>query len=171
MAKRCFCGCGRKVRFSRRTSNWQGEQLERLIAIFAGVLEQGDDPEHATELTELVQRGGQLRDLARDFAHGQIDIEQSDYRGRGEWIDAALVHELRLARRVAEAGYAGLDAIEQTYLIYAGQAAPATIVAIADTGVTINQDPRVKLRLRVEPSDGPQFEVERKLVVAASDSP
>ena len=44
--------------------------------------------------------------------------------------------------------------------------APATITNVQDTGTTINDNPRVKLMLLVQPQSGKQFEVERKATVS-----
>lgn len=47
-----------------------------------------------------------------------------------------------------------------------GVEAEATILAISDTGVTINKNPYVKLRLRVEPMGMAAYEVEVKAMVS-----
>jgi hypothetical protein len=151
-------------------ANWQGGQLDRQMAVFSGVLEQGADAEHAVELAALVERGRRLRENAREFVHGQIDVERFDDRACGEWVDAALSHRKRLDLRMAKAafagGLAGFDAPKQTHLVYAGRRAPATIVEVKETGKTLNMNPRVGLHLRVEPDDGPPFIVERELFVS-----
>jgi len=48
----------------------------------------------------------------------------------------------------------------------AGVNAPAAVVSVADTGTTINNNPRVALTLQVNPTDGSApFEVRKKLTV------
>jgi hypothetical protein len=47
-----------------------------------------------------------------------------------------------------------------------GVEADATILDIRDTGVTINKNPYVKLRLRVEPIGMPAYETEAKAMVS-----
>jgi hypothetical protein len=47
-----------------------------------------------------------------------------------------------------------------------GIEADATILAISDTGVTLNKNPYVKLRLRVEPMGMPAYETEVKAMVS-----
>ncbi|MBI5566350.1 MAG: hypothetical protein HY870_15735 [Chloroflexi bacterium] len=47
-----------------------------------------------------------------------------------------------------------------------GVEAAATILAISDTGVTINKNPYVKLRLRVEPMGMMAYETEVKAMVS-----
>jgi hypothetical protein len=46
-----------------------------------------------------------------------------------------------------------------------GVEAAATILAVSDTGVTLNKNPYVKLRLRVEPIGMPAYETEAKAMV------
>ena len=47
-----------------------------------------------------------------------------------------------------------------------GVEAEATILAISDTGVTLNKNPYVKLRLRVEPIGVAAYETEAKTMVS-----
>ena len=47
-----------------------------------------------------------------------------------------------------------------------GVEADATILAISDTGVTMNKNPYVKLRLRVEPIGMAMYETEAKAMVS-----
>lgn len=48
----------------------------------------------------------------------------------------------------------GLKRMRAARLLSQGQEAIGTVLAIEDTGVTINQNPRVRMRFRIEPSDG-----------------
>ena len=47
-----------------------------------------------------------------------------------------------------------------------GEDADATILAMKDTGITINKNPYVDLRLRVQPAGRPAYEVSTKVVVS-----
>src|SRR5512134_1168558 len=47
-----------------------------------------------------------------------------------------------------------------------GVEADATILAVSDTGVTLNKNPYVKLRLRVEPMGMSAYETEAKAMVS-----
>jgi len=47
-----------------------------------------------------------------------------------------------------------------------GVEAEATILAVSDTGMTLNKNPYVKLRLRVEPIGLPAYETEAKAMVS-----
>ena len=51
-------------------------------------------------------------------------------------------------------------------LLHDGLAADATVVRVTDTGVTINNNPRVKLQLRVVPSSGDPFDISATKLVS-----
>lgn len=167
MAKSCFCGCGMHVPFSRRRfANAAGERLERDLVLFRGALERSDQGAHAAELEELVVLGSPLRDALRGIVHGTVDRRQYDKAAARAWLKRAHEARTRLGREVAEADFAGWDAFRAAELVYAGRRASAVVLDVEDTGMTINSDPRVRLRLRVEPEGEAPFEVERKLVVS-----
>jgi hypothetical protein len=52
-----------------------------------------------------------------------------------------------------------------------GIEADATILAVSDTGVTVNKNPYVKLRLRVEPMGMAAYETEVKAMVSRVSIP
>ena len=52
-----------------------------------------------------------------------------------------------------------------------GVEADATILAVSDTGVTLNKNPYVKLRLRVEPMGIAAYETETKAMVSRVSLP
>ena len=167
MASTCFCGCGARVPFGRRRlANAAGERMDRDLAMFGGALERSDQGEHAGELRELVALGTPLRDTLRGIVHGTVDRRQYDKAAARAWLRRAHDARGRLGRDVAEADFAGWDAMAQAELLYAGRRAPAVVLDVQDTGMTVNNDPRVRVRLRVEPEGEPPFEVERKLLVS-----
>jgi hypothetical protein len=53
----------------------------------------------------------------------------------------------------------------------AGVNAPGQIISVRDTGVTVNDNPRVVLTLRVTPTDGAPFEVSKKQTVSRVSIP
>ncbi len=56
--------------------------------------------------------------------------------------------------------------IDLAALVASGRAAAAVVRSVADTGVTVNDDPRVRLAVRLEPLDGaPPVDAERQTVV------
>lgn len=168
MAKKCFCGCGRKVPLGRkRITNMLGDQLAKDVALFRGSVERTPDPEHDAELRRLVATGIPLRDKLRDVIHGTLD--RDDYpRDEGKrWLEEANEHRKRMAMQMVEADFAGWNGHEQSQLLRTGMAAPGTITDVADTGATINESPRVELTVRVTPGDGTEpFDLRRKLIVS-----
>lgn len=150
----------------RRFANAVGARLDRDLALFRGALERSDQGEHAAELGELVLLGGPLRDTLRGIVHGTVDRRRYDKAAARAWLKRAHGSRGRLGREVAKADFAGWDAMGQAELLYAGRRAPAVVLDVEDTGVTVNNDPRVRLRLRVEPEGDEPFEAERKVVVS-----
>jgi hypothetical protein len=57
-------------------------------------------------------------------------------------------------------------------LMATGQKAVGTVVHVQDTGMTVNDNPRVRMTFRIEPLDGsPPFEAEKKKVVSRVEIP
>ena len=168
MAKECFCGCGRKVPFGRkRITNVLGRQLASDIELFEGSIARTPDPEHDDELRRLIATGVPLRDKLRDVIHGTLDRDDFPREEGKRWLEEANEHRKRMAMQMVDADFAGWSGVEQSQLLRAGVAAPATIVDVADTGMTINDNPRVELTLRVVPGDGTEpFDLRRKMVVS-----
>ena len=172
MARACFCGCGRKVPFGRRRlTNAVARQLRKDLALFEGALERAPDPEHDVALRELVAAGPPFVEQLRGVIHGTRDRGQLDRDGIKAWMDRAGDHRLRLAKQAIEGDYAGWSAHDQAQLLLTGVRAPAEIVDVEDTGMTVNNSPRVRVRLRVRPDGGEPFELERKVVVSRVSIP
>ena len=57
-------------------------------------------------------------------------------------------------------------------LVAEGRKGIATVTAVRDTGLTVNNDPRVELTLSIEPEDGgAAFEASRKMIVSRLEIP
>jgi Short C-terminal domain len=163
MARECFCGCGLDVPFGRRrAANAVGAQFDEQLRVLRGALERGADP----ALAEHVAGGEALRDSLRDVVHGTIDRGDYDKSASRAWMKRALEVRTRLADEVAGQDYAGWNTLEQSELVHAGSLAPGVVIEVKDTGTTVNNQPRVRVRLRVQPEGEPPFEVERKLLVS-----
>lgn len=167
MAKTCFCGCGREVPFGRkRLTNMLGARLDTDLAMFEGALERAPDPEHDAELQELVATGRPIRDGLRDILHGTLDRKDFDKEAGQAWLERAGRQRGRLAMEVVQEDYAGWNGHNQAELLLTGIRANAEIVGVQDTGMTVNDDPRVLVRLRVKPEGADPFEIERKVLVS-----
>jgi len=60
---------------------------------------------------------------------------------------------------------------EATRIRRVGVSAEAVVLAIADTGVTVNDNPVVDFRLQVRPASGPPYEVRTRGLVGRLDVP
>lgn len=69
--------------------------------------------------------------------------------------------------------FVGWKRLKAQRLVSNGAQGVGTVLAIGDTGVTINGNPRVKLRFLIEPSDGvtPPFEAEKTTTVSRVQLP
>ncbi len=61
--------------------------------------------------------------------------------------------------------------VKQKRLLANGVQATAKIIDISDTGVTVNQNPMVKLLLEVQPADGKAFQTQVKTIISRLDIP
>ena len=162
----CFCGCGREVPFGRaRVHNALGKMYDELLPVLEGALERESGPAGASELADFVDRGRRLREDVRGLVHKTKDRKDFDKDASSKWTHEAIERRKAIAEEAIEAGYTG-SAWTAAKLLTAGRRAPARVVAVEDTGVTANNDPRVKIVLQVEPPGEPPFQVERKLVVS-----
>jgi putative oligomerization/nucleic acid binding protein len=167
MSKQCFCGCGREVPFGRkRVANALGNRLRDDIEMFQGALERTPDPEHDGDLRRLVAKGAPLRDKLREVIHGTID--RKDYpRDDGQrWLEEAGEHRKRLAMQALDGDYVGMSGYKQAQLLHAGVEAPAVITDVVDTGMTLNDQPRVELTVRVEPPGAEPLELKHRVFVS-----
>jgi hypothetical protein len=167
MARMCFCGCGREVPFGRkRVANMLGARMSEDIALFQGSIERAPDPEHDDELRRLVATGTPLRDKLREVVHGTIDRKDYPREDGKRWLEEASDHRKRLALHMAEQeDFIGWNGLDQAVLVNSGVEAPATIVDVIETGVSINDQPRPTIVLRVDGPDG-TFEVRRNVTVS-----
>lgn len=69
--------------------------------------------------------------------------------------------------------FVGLSRLRKSRLLSSGHTGVGTVLAIDDTGVTINGNPRVRLRFRIDPSDGitPPFEATKTTTVSRVQLP
>ena len=163
----CFCGCGMDVPFGRRrVANMIGDKCAEHLAVVSGALERGTDPEHSAQLSDLASRGQPILDAVREVVHGTRDRRDFDKDASRAWMKEAIEVRERLAKAAIAEDYVGWDALEQSALVATGSRAPGVLTDVRDTGTTINENPRVEVRLRVEPPGEEPFELARKLMVS-----
>lgn len=158
MAGDCFCGCGRRIPFGRRAaSNTIGrritEELAALRQAAAGTLPQSVDP---GELERLLCAGGAALAQVRDRTHDDLPRDQLDRKASWAFLSEARTLRATLNRTLAQSGLAGAVLAR----------ASGKVVQISETGLTIRNDPEVRIRILVSPPDLAPFEVERELLVS-----
>lgn len=160
----CFCGCGRSIPLGRRRmSNAAARRVMRQLAVLEGAVAAEPPPDGLAELQAVVARGGRLRSTWRDYVHGTRSRRELDRTGMRETVNAILEQRKRLA--LAD-DFVGWNALGASELFNTGRRAPATLVDVRDTGMTVNDQPRAEVVLRVEPEGEEPFEVSRKLLVS-----
>ena len=168
MASECFCGCGREVPFGRkRVANMLGNRMREDIALFEGSLERTPDPEHDGELRRLVATGVPLRDKLREVVHGTLDRKEYPREDGKRWLEEAGEHRGRMAMHMARnEDFVGWNGLDQAVLVTSGIEAPATIIDVVDTGMSVNDQPRAEIVLRVDAPGGEPLELRRKMIVS-----
>lgn len=101
----------------------------------------------------------------RARTHGEIDRDEIDRDTTQAFMSAARRMRAAITRPAALKSNAPAPAPPELIR------ATGEVVEIRETGMTINDDPRVRLRLRVFPPSGEPFEVERKLLVSRLSIP
>jgi hypothetical protein len=81
-------------------------------------------------------------------------LTSSEYGGQRWFIFFGLCFLLTPALAVVSLPFVGLKRLRAARLLSNGVQAVGTVLAVEDTGVTINNNPRVRLRFRIEPSNG-----------------
>ncbi|MEX2194588.1 MAG: SHOCT domain-containing protein [Thermoleophilaceae bacterium] len=165
----CFCGCGRDIGFGRRgISNKAAKHVASELDVLRGAAEVEPPPEGVDALREIVARGDRLREPWREYVHGTRARGDFDREPLHELIDDIAEQRKRLA---LSADYVGWDMLKASKLFSTGRRAPARIVGIEDTGVTVNNSPRAEIILRVEPDGEEPFEVRKKLMISRVQLP
>jgi hypothetical protein len=105
VASTCFCGCGRKVRFGRKTLSLHGETANRTVDVLRTVSLRlvASDPDATAKITVLIEHGEQIRDLYAGLIHGTHRAPSADLQQRIlEWQRVAPALAAEHARIVAE---------------------------------------------------------------------
>ena len=118
------------------------------------------------ELRKLAADGPARIAQVRDYVHGDTSRDALDNDGINHWFERWR-HRYAQVMQEATDGWSGINPMKLTQLLVMGERAQATIVAVRDTGMTVNDDPRVELTLRFTPR-GASAPVERKMKMLVS---
>lgn len=95
-----------------------------------------------------MDRADGLLEHWRKYVHGDLGRKELDRDALRQTVDDMLDQRKRPA---LEGDFVGWNALGASELFATGRRATARIVSIRDTGVTINEQPRAEITLRVEP--------------------
>lgn len=163
----CFCGCGRSVKTlgHQARANRLGRKITEALPMTSAILVRF--PEFADEEFRKLEADGPSR-LAqvKAYVHGETSRDALDADGINHWFER-FRHRYAQVMQEATDGWSGINPMKLTQLLVMGERAQATIVAVRDTGMTVNDDPRVELTLRFTPR-GESAPVERKMKMLVS---
>lgn len=163
----CFCGCGRSVKSlghvakANRVGRKIAEAVPMTDAILVRFPEFADD-----EMKKLAADGPSRVAQVKAYVHGETPRELLDNDGINHWFER-FRHRYAQVMQEATDGWSGINPMKLTQLLVMGERAQATIVAVRDTGMTVNEEPRVELTLRFVPQ-GETAPVERKMKMFVS---
>ena len=80
----CFCGCGRKVKLSRRPMNTSGGRVSEALAALQDAVK---DPMHSERMPPgFIEEGEVWREELADIVHGDAHPAQFDVDGMRLWL-------------------------------------------------------------------------------------
>lgn len=145
----CSCGCGRRVRGLRlRAADGLARRMRTDLAVFRAARADGV-PCDGAELDALVAGAGPLLEQLTARVHGDAGGSDVDKRAVTAWLRRAEGPR----REISCAAVGGLTgplgaAVE---IFYAGVRSPGRIVAVRDTGMTVNTQVRAEVTVEVHP--------------------
>ncbi len=150
----CFCGCDRSVKSLGHVAraNKVGRKITEAAPIAVAIVERY--PEFADDEMKKLAADGPMRIAqVRSYVHGEVSREQLDNDGINHWFEA-FRHRYANVMKEATEGWSGINPMKLTQLLVMGERAQATVVSVRDTGMTINEDPRVEITLQFVPAGG-----------------
>ena len=150
----CFCGCGRSVKSLGHVAraNRLGRKLIEAVPLSAAAVERFpqicDD-----ECRGLAADGPRRLAQVKGYVHGELPRELLDADGINQWFAAWRQQYGRLMKEGTD-GWTGINPLSLMQLLLMGERATATIVDIRDTGMTLNDDPRVEIVFQFTPEGG-----------------
>lgn len=146
-------------------ANRVGRKISEALPLTSAILvrfpEFGD-----AEFRKLEADGPSRVAQLKAYVHGETPRDLLDNEGINHWFERFRFRYAQVMKEATE-GWSGINPMKLTELLVMGERAQATIVAVRDTGMTVNDDPRVELTLRFVP-EGETTPVERKLKMLVS---
>lgn len=123
--------------------------------------EQADD-----EMRKLAADGPAKLAQVKAYVHGEVQRDQLDADAINHWFERWR-HRYAQVMKDGTEGWSGINPMKLTQLLVMGERATATIVSVRDTGMTVNDDPRVEITLQFVPA-GEAAPVQRKMKMLVS---
>ena len=168
----CFCGCGREIKGMRLVAaNKVADRMRTDLALFRGGI---DDrliaPAEVAEVSAMVDEGTGRLEWLTAYLHGGASRRDMDKAGITGWVARAADPRKAVMVGATRLGFHG-GGLRLAELLYGGHRAPGIVVALRDTGTTINEQPRVEVTLELHPEDRTPTQVTTKMLVSRVDPP
>lgn len=155
----CFCGCGRSVPFGRRrVTNMYGGRVAADVAMLRGARERAPELVAGDDVPRLIDEGDTYRALLARMVHGESSRTDLDKDALKEWWTAMQPYRESMIKAGAELE-GGIRGGRNAEIALTGVQAQATLVRVEDTGMTVNDSPRVRLVFTATPAAGPPVEI------------
>ena len=168
----CFCGCGREIKGMRLgAANRIADRMRIDLALFRGGI--GDRlvaPDQVAEVSAMIDEGAGWLTWLESYLHGAASRRDMDKAGITDWVKRAAAPRKAVAVGATGLGFHG-GGVRLAELLYVGHRAPGVVVALRDTGTTINQQPRVEVTLELRPGDRTPTRLSTKMLVTRVDPP
>lgn len=168
----CFCGCGRDIDGMRlKAANKIAARMRIDLDLFRGGIDDRlIEPADVADLSALIDEGtGRLAWLTT-YLHGAASRRDMDKAGITGWVSRAAEPRRTVSVGATRLGFHG-GGLRLAELLYGGHRAPGVVVALRDTGTTINNQPRVEVTLELHPDDRTPTQVRAKMLVSRVDPP
>ena len=168
----CFCGCGRDIMGIRLSAaNKVAGRIQTDLALFrGGIADRLIPPTEVAAVAAMVDEGTQRLAWLTTYLHGGASRRDMDKAGITGWVNRAAGPRKAVMVGATRLGFHG-GGMRLGELLYGGERARGIVVALRDTGTTINEQPRVEVTLEVHPESGAASQVSAKMLVSRVDPP
>ena len=162
----CFCGCGREVKGLRaKAANAFGEQIQPMVVVFEGAVSAGGLGDTTDAVRTLSAEGRSHAETLAGVVHGAGDRRDLDKRALQDWSSRATSMSTRLGSLALDQGWNGRST-DLARLVHTGVHASGSVVAVRDTGTTVNTEFRVRVTIEFASPDGLTRTVTTKVSVS-----